>query len=445
MTKPHALPANPAAVRDDRAKVTVIRDVRGTWRCRADWSARFRGIEHPDWRRLHDDGRATLVKQGRGRSVWRVAWENHVVYAKIQERGGFLDRIKQWCLGSPARREWDALRAAEARGVPTPPALAWGQLKHDGASVLLTLGIEGTQPLAEAWARARALALAAGERSRAETLCLIRGVAKVFARAHECGAWHRDAHPRNILVRNDGGEVQAWFTDLLGARFRSVSCTIRESLRALVQLDQRMHRAATRAQRLRFLREYLIHRRGDSDIVRADLRGLLREKQRLQEGHAERLARQWDRRLRGDGKYFARVRRPGGWRGIVALRPERPHLFPGEAFPARPVESWRRILDDALTNEDLATRTIGDLCVWSEQARNRKERIAWGFFGSPARRVFHRAHRLRHRDRDAPLYVGYLEHRRGVGIDSCVLLAAAPAENDPTVTSSASAACSARA
>lgn len=400
-------------------EIAKVHDVSGVWRLRADWRGRLFAAEAPDWFRLHDDRRAALVKQGRGRSVWRVELGENVVFAKVVQPGSGLQRVKALLLGDPARREWKALEACAMRGVPVPEAIGWGSQPGCRTSVVITRAIEPAQTFLDAWMEATK---SAADR-RARTMLLIHAAATLFATAHERGVWHRDAHAGNILVSAVDAECRAYFTDMLGARFRRGALDWKESMESLAQFDQRMRRVATRVERLRFLQEYLDLRETVKPASRVNLRQFLSEKARVQHEYAERFARAWDRRLGGDGKYFARVRMPGGWSGVVALRAERPHVHKDCAITDRTVEQWKSVLQ-GLVEPNLVGEKKAPWAVDSARhtAKSSSERFAWTVFGSPARRAFMHAHISLHRDRTAPPLPGYLERRRCGFTVECLLL-----------------------
>ncbi len=400
-------------------EIVTVHHVSGAWRLRADWRGRLLAAGVPDWFRLHDDRRAALVKQGRGRSVWRVELGETVVFAKVVQPGSGLQRVKALVLGDPARREWDALKACAARGVPVPEAIGWGSQSGSRSRVLITQAIEPAQTLLDAWMTATKSP--ADRRTR--TIPLMHAAATLFATAHERGVWHRDAHAGNILVGAIGAECRAYFTDLLGAKFRRGALDWKESMQSLAQFDQRMRRVATRAERLRFLREYFALRESAKPASRVDLRQFLREKARVQHEHGERFARTWDRRLRGDGKYFARLQVAGGWSGVVALRTERPHMHGDRAIADWTVAQWKPVLQELVETHSFGAKKAARAVDSTRQtAKSSSEKIAWTVFGSPARLAFMQAHLSLHRDKKAPPLLGYMERRRHGFIVECQLL-----------------------
>ena len=82
---------------------------------------------------------------------------------------------------------------------------------------------------------------------------LMTDVAKLVAKMHKAGIFHRDLKSSNILVKTDGKPVIA---DLDGARMRS-SVTYRQRVRDLARLSTSLVPLANMADRHVFLREYI--------------------------------------------------------------------------------------------------------------------------------------------------------------------------------------------
>lgn len=401
-----------------RREVVPVPHPSGRWHVLFDWRERLLGPQSPDWFRLEDDPRATLIKQGRGRTVFRVDVGGTMIFAKVHALAGRASWLKAKVLGDPAQREWNALVAAGDRGVPTITALAVGR-RADGRSALLTLGALPGKSFFKAWGRATGVQ----RLRRAQTMPLIRSAAALFATAHERGIWHRDGHAGNLLMQARGGEWDALFSDLLGAAVQRKPCARWMSLQSLAQFDQRMQGCATRTERLRFLREYLRVRGKKSEVGRTELRRLLREKQSAQRNHAARLAARWDRRLRGDGRYFTAVRLEGGWRGVVVLRLERPHRSAHPSVWDWTRDQWQKVLGDVVNAPPSGGALLATVLSWKQvTATTVLERLRWTMCGSPARKDFLAAHQRKHRDQPAPLLLGYLERRCGGMIGECILL-----------------------
>ncbi|MFQ5494326.1 MAG: hypothetical protein ACE5EX_03000, partial [Phycisphaerae bacterium] len=135
--------------------------------------------------------------------------------------------------------------------------------------------------------------------------------------------------------------------------------------------------------------------------------------------HAATLARRWDRRLRGDGRYFSAVTLPDGWRAVVVLRLERRHVFPEPGVPDRTEPQWRQLLPEAIAiAEGNGSRPPAGLRVEVDRAPG----LLAALRGSRHRRAFQQCHQRRHRGQAAELLLGVLEHRRFNRIDRTALL-----------------------
>lgn len=96
------------------------------------------------------------------------------------------ERAKRWIGRSPARREWNALVALHAAGVPVPRPLAYGRLAS-GDELIVQERIEGTG-LADAFAAADA----------PTRIRLVTALASTLKRLHAAGYAHRDLHLGNL-------------------------------------------------------------------------------------------------------------------------------------------------------------------------------------------------------------------------------------------------------
>lgn len=204
---------------------------------------------------------------------------------------------------------------------------------------------------------------------------------------------------------------------------------MRRAIKALAQLDHYFRRHATRAQRLRFLRVYLAARR------ELDLQGPARRSTREwataiaanSARYGKRLARQRDRRLRRDGKYYSTLRLSGGWVATVVLELERRHAFPEKDVLDRSREDWvdiLRTLPTLVWEGDSAEGLLDGsrLCLTWSRLGHLPSRAFCTLTRSPDRRVFERSHARRHRDLPGELILGYLEHRTAGLIDATALI-----------------------
>jgi hypothetical protein len=139
---------------------------------------------------------AVPVKRTRAREVFRLELANgEAVYGKMDriERDGFAGL--RW-RRPPARREYANLMALRTAGFPAvePLALAECHGPRGRELWLFTRAVEGAHPLGK---RLREGGTGIAAERLAEAAALAR-------RLHEARFWHRDLHPGNLLVRDDG-------------------------------------------------------------------------------------------------------------------------------------------------------------------------------------------------------------------------------------------------
>ncbi|MGD2108345.1 MAG: lipopolysaccharide kinase InaA family protein [Phycisphaerae bacterium] len=398
------------------------------WQVVREWRDRLVGAGAPDWFSLEAAKGAELVKDGFGRKTWRVSLGGDTVFAKVLELDRLSDRLKHWTLGSSAAREWRASEKARQVGVPVVNFIGLGVGGGPLRVVLLTEGLDKANGLADAW-RTFVEDRRDGER-RAAAVAIIEAVGTLVGRAHERGFVHGDEHSHNILLTGgeSSGQFEAYYADIHAARFRSKPVSVRSALRSLAQLDQYFHRVATRAERLRFLRCYVRHRR----TLRRELESPARQRaflSRLAEVERSRatiLARQRDRRLGREGKFFQTLTLGEGWTVTVAMTLERRHVFPEADVPDRTEDEWRSILEPLLCGSSLPASgevvSAGGVLVQVEDVGGLLARVRANWFKRPHRRAFEQCHRSRHRDIHAELILGYGEHRTSGLIDRTVLV-----------------------
>lgn len=399
------------------------------WCLRESWQSHLFGSGAPDWFALEGAERAEQFKRGRSRTTWRVESKGRAVFAKVIDPGGLVDQVKTRLLGSVAEREWRASYEAELRAVPAVRGVAVGRRTGSTPrSVFLSEGIEGAVSLAVFWERQ--VAATAGRDRRGLLAPVIESVAVLFAVAHENGFVHRDAHPDNILLSEQpAGARRAVLADVHAAHIARGPVGMRRSARSLAQLQHYFRRLATRTEQVRFLRRYLFHRRslGAERQGRAALRAWLGRMSLAGGGHAARLTRQRNRRLRRNGKYFSTTRLEDGWTATVVLRLERRHVFAESEVPDRTDAEWRAILNPVLASFGVSGYTeeridLSGLRIEVTRLAGLIERLNATLAWSAHRKEFARCHRIRHEDVPTPLVLGYGEHRRRGLVDKTVLI-----------------------
>lgn len=319
------------------------------------WLAQANSV---DWFNLHREPAATEVKRNSQRDVYHIRCGDSEYFAKLYHPNGLAARAKLIFRGPTALREWRVgLYAAEhAVAAALPVAAAWSRSRlHGGPSLLITRAIAGVQPLNEYWLGAR-------DDHHAANL-LIEEVARLIARAHQCGFQHRDMHPGNILVRQSAGRSEAFFVDLHDVRVGS-AVSLRDVVANLAQLNQWFRRHATRTQRRRFLAHYMAYRDRYAQAGplarnwRIDPPKLIADLAAQAERHANRLWAKRDRRAHRDGRYFARIKPAPGWRGYALLRSKHPAPSASAATLTYTRRHWEQWLHSPLDWVDPARQGL---------------------------------------------------------------------------------------
>src|SRR5262249_26370328 len=120
-----------------------------------------------------------------------------------------------------------------------------------GNSLLVTEAVADVEPLNDFWLKVR------DDRERADALTI--SLARLIARAHQCGFNHCDMHPGNVLCRWSDGACETLFVDLHAVR-TARPVTLRGIVQNLAQLNQWFRRYSSRTQRRRFLKHYVYFR-----------------------------------------------------------------------------------------------------------------------------------------------------------------------------------------
>lgn len=254
---------------------------------------------------LADPGQAgwEIVKQNPSRTVYRGHLGEQEVYIKHFHGRSLAHRLGRRLGVSRALRELEFSQYLATHGVPTPPALA--ALATGRQEWYATRAVQQAQA-GDAW-HERQLSLGPAGRAAVERATVT--LAEAVARMHACGVLHHDLHCGNVLVREQGQDIELAITDLHRMQ-RAGRLSRRRRARNLAQLLHDRYEATTRTQRLRFLKHYLRVTGGP---------GTLRGWQLMIEDFARRHRRKQfakrDGRIMGQNRYFTPLRLAGGWRG----------------------------------------------------------------------------------------------------------------------------------
>jgi tRNA A-37 threonylcarbamoyl transferase component Bud32 len=268
----------------------------------------------PDGLRLAEwlqSGRATVVKQGPHRVVYRVLLPGLHFYLKHYCLADLRARLRQLVRPSKARMEFERAVAVAARQVPTIVPLALGE-RLCGQTARESFLITQTLDDAEALNTFLTATLPKfdGPRQVRIRQRLARALGQLVARLHLAGIAHRDLHAANVLARlRPDDDVALYLIDLHNVRVGSALDwpTSRDNL---VLLNRWFILTAHRGDRLRFWRAYCRTRRqeGAPGEEWHDERG--EELERATWASNLRFWRRRDRRCLQTNRYFCRVRGP---------------------------------------------------------------------------------------------------------------------------------------
>ena len=267
------------------------------------------------------------IKHNARREVWRAVIREKPYYLKYYFCDPVRDFLTRAFRPSACQAEWEGGVFAARAGIPAVRPLAATLRLQRGVrrcALLISEAIEPTQPLSTFWLELQSDDNVA--RRRQDVAELAEQLAHMIARAHQAGFEHLDMHAANILVQCVGPRrYRTVFVDLQSAR-RDVPLSGPAVVRNLAQLNQWFRRHSTTGDRFRFLRAYLrwrdefehVYEHGRPLGMRFDeLATALAAAARR---HAHRLGTRRDHRVWRDGRYFARLTLPAGWRGVAMLR-----------------------------------------------------------------------------------------------------------------------------
>ncbi|MFO0838835.1 MAG: lipopolysaccharide kinase InaA family protein [Phycisphaerae bacterium] len=396
------------------------------------------------------------VKHNGTREVWRATIEGVGYYLKYYRRHGWAAALKEAIRGPACLTEWKGGVFALRAGIPAVRPAGFtvhAPIEGHDSALLVTEAIEPVYPLNEYW-----LTLQSDTdrlRRRTDAARLIEQIAEMIAHAHQAGFEHLDMHAANILVSPVSPRAyRTLFVDLQSARL-GVPIDDGAVVRNLAQLNQWFRKHSTVGDRLRFLQAYLRWRNEYEHAfehgrpIGLSFEHLVEALAEAAVRQAERISAQRDRRLHRDGRYFARIRLPGGWRGMAAVRCKH-ETDESRASGLVLDRSWWRarlaaplsllapdrlckdshsaqVARTALPNENGALPVI----VKRPLARNWRRRLRQLFGPSRARRAWDLGHALLHRDVATARPLAFLERRFGpLVLDSLSVTEAAPTAED---------------
>lgn len=261
-------------------------------------------------------GQARIVKNGPTRTVYRVELPGLSFFVKHNYVHNSRAWFRQLVRPSKARMEFDRVRAAAARGIPTiaPLALAEAETRiGSGESILITQSLEGAIPLHVFLASMLPTYPDSQATRLRQNLAVELG--RLVARIHDAGILHHDLHAGNLLARiGADGNVQLFVIDLLAVE-TGPPLDWEQSRDNLVMINCWFTIRVNRSDRLRFWQAYYDARgmgpwQRDAYGTKPYTKGL-REIEAASWTRNQRFWLRRDKRCVINNRYYRKVKAPG--------------------------------------------------------------------------------------------------------------------------------------
>jgi len=236
-------------------------------------------IAAKDFRAVKDEAktRAGLVSVG-----------EQLVFIKRFEIGSWADGLIERIRRSQAARSLEGAAILAEAGFDRPSPLAALEIRSAGAvraSYLFSEALSGARTLSQFVDRR----LGAERRDFRWRREVSRRVADEVRRLHGTGLYSSDLQETNLMLEQNRDGLRIYFVDLDGFR-RAARVSWRRRERNLIQLDRSVGRFLSRAERLRFLYDYL-GARPERARARKLIRGLLKRRERKEREYQRRRKR----------------------------------------------------------------------------------------------------------------------------------------------------------
>ena len=296
------------------------------WEVVAEWRDAILGGDGLPVERWLREGRATAVKRGAGRTVYRVDLPHRSFFVKHLRDAGLLRSLKSLFRTDACRREFDKARELARRHVPAVIPIALGLQKRGWwgkESFLVTEAVPAACSLDEYVDEI--LPRLPHPRRIFAWRQLLEAAAKLCAAAHEGGVFHDDLHGGNILVRRTSTGPEPHFETPLSAPQEAAAPKLflvdLPGIRLTGPLDEARSRDSlamicagfanrmSDADRVRFWRTYLAAR--PSLAVDDAWRSACAVREAAVR-HGRRIVRQRDKRAWADNRDFYRLHGTSG-------------------------------------------------------------------------------------------------------------------------------------
>jgi serine/threonine protein kinase len=278
-----------------------------------------------EWRR---DGRATLIKSGAGRVIYRVRLPGLDLFVKHFRSNTLTGILHQNLRQGRAEKEFYYAHLLREYGIPTIKPVALGERRRHGLlleSYLVTEAVPGGITLYELIER---FLLAEGATVPPKLrFHFAEELARLAAAIHEAGLEHRDLHEKNIVVQPNGDGKFAFY--LLDLHELEVHRPLpwRRASKELSRMGRYFSLRSSRSDRLRFFQTYAALR----ELPMSTVKRLVRE---VEKSGLESRADFWRRRDERPMQKSLRVR---SYQAPSAA---------AEAVQEIPIETVRQLMDD---------------------------------------------------------------------------------------------------
>lgn len=256
--------------------------------------------------------RATVIKRGEHRAVYRVEVGGQTLFVKCYPCRGWRRRLRHALRASSARREWHKAREVARRGVATITPVAWGEERRWGLAgdcCLVTAAIAGARALDQYILQELPNRMTPANSRRR----LIDELARFVAAVHQAGIEHNDFHAGNVLVEDGTSESPRFsLIDLPGVRLGR-ALAWRRSRDSLAMFASSLWRLVSPRERWRFWRVYLRER----ENLHVDPRAAAGEVFHRARSHARRILRGRDDRALRTNRDFLHLSQPAGTAHLV--------------------------------------------------------------------------------------------------------------------------------
>ncbi len=244
------------------SRIITIRDGSRLWRVLSQHEEILRKEILPGLQDLvSGGGKGNRLESSRGRAVVSLDQEGETdskVILKIHRATSLREVLKHLLVPSKSKKEWTLARLFAERGIPTAAPIAFCEEKR---GPFYMGGVVAMERIQDSQELPGFLFLKMGELDEKGWLCLkwdlLGELGRFVRKLHDSGLDHRDLHPGNFLVReNGGGGRELFLIDLHTARLSDPAFGTHR-VPGIAKLAHRLSQVVSRSDLLRALRGYL--------------------------------------------------------------------------------------------------------------------------------------------------------------------------------------------